>query len=293
MYYIYCQFYEISIDMKPQESILTDLKSLWQCNKVLRAEQLNEKLGGKKISENVIPRLFTGNPEAKTIMIMFNPGYEDKIYDFVKQDKSKYQNFESFLEIQLKGYRNYGEDHIKEKVDTFDVKQAAFLYKFEDTALQIPYEFWKTLDMKRQAKRNVLMNKYQLELIPYCSVDIKGLLVNPNQARKTFHAFEPFLTDVLEAIFENKRKFVVFCYSRFSNLFIAASGHDSWKNVFTFTDYQTTQDNGAKYRCSKVIINYKGENLTAIIAHSLMNRSFSYENLIRYGEFCLKVLNKN
>ena len=272
--------------------INSDLKSFWDNNKIERAEKLNERLQGSYFQANAFPMHFTGNPKAKTILVMLNPGSHEPEYDFAKLDKHKYRNSEKFIEEYTNDRINFGEKD-KARHDNFDLKQAAFLYSFDDTDLQIPREFWKSPELKLEAKRNVLMNKYQLELIPYISRSFGGLLDNKGQARSNFQAFEPFLTSILDEIFSEERRYVVFCSRQFSNLFTAASENSLWKNTFVSYSPKGIKEGKLTLNCSKVNINYKGKSLSAIIAHSFASQALpnAYEKMIHYGNYCFNEIN--
>jgi len=274
-----------------KDPVRFDLNSLWDNNFVLRARELNEQLDGNYFHENTVPKHFTGNPDARTVLVMLNPGYHNLDFDFFKASKYRFNTFDQFMLEYIEGNRNYGEND-KDRSDNFDQKQAAFLYDFDDPDLRIPREFWKSTDLKLEAKRNILMNKYQLELIPFCSRNFKGILDTPAQAKSNFIAFEPFLTAVLNEIFKKERKYIVFCSKQFLNLFSAAITNDLWKNIFSFSSPKGFKDGKLTLNCSKVRINYQGIRIDAIIANSFPSQALpnAYEKMMRYGTFCYNEL---
>lgn len=273
------------------KELLSDLRSLWDKNLIERAALLNNDLEGAYFHTNTIPMYFTGKRSAQTVMIMLNPGSYDPGFDFSQSDWKRQGNFDKFIAECIRARINYGDDD-KSRMDNFDLKQAAFLYSFCDPDLQIPVEFWNSTESKLLAKRNVLMNKCQLELIPYCSKKFSGLLDTVDQAGRNFRAFEPFLRSVLEETFSGPRENVIFCSKQFLNLFISAEAFSNWKSVFDISSPTSYKEGKLTLSCTKVNISYKGAGIRALIANSFPSQALpnAYEKMIRYGSFCSKQL---
>ena len=70
-----------------ESKISTDLESLFNVNYIAEARRLNESLGNHYFNENMQPMYFNGKKDAKTVMIMLNPGNSDN-------PKSPYNFFE-------------------------------------------------------------------------------------------------------------------------------------------------------------------------------------------------------
>ena len=60
-----------------KNNILTDLESLFNNNYIAEARKLNADLGGHYFNENMQPMYFNGKLDAKTVLIMLNPGNGD------------------------------------------------------------------------------------------------------------------------------------------------------------------------------------------------------------------------
>jgi len=271
--------------------VAEDLGSLWKNNYIERARVLNDELGKHYFDDNTQPMFFTGNPEAETVLVMLNPGYHDPDYDFSKNDKGKWEREEKFVASFLDQRINFGELD-KGRHDNFDLKQAAFLYSFPDPALNIHREFWKNTPSKLEAKRNVLMNKLQLELIPYCSASFSGLLDTMGQAERNFQAFRPYLESLLETIFSASRRYVIFCSRQFEHLFIIASINPEFKYEFSLSPLMRYKEGGLILSCRKVVIKYEDISIKALIANSFASQALpnAYNKMIRYGKFCLDQL---
>ena len=186
-----------------------DLLSLYNENYIAKARKLNQDIATDRksnqdfIAENYEPMYFTGKFDAKTVFVMLNPGSKkEENYSF-KSDtngKIKYKDFDSFFQSHKKKHINYGFDD-KDRPDNFDIKQAAFLYNFKDSGLELP-NFMQDKDKKTMlmAKEIVLMNKLQLELVPYVSVDFRGIFDNKTLALKHIDFFVSHINRILEGV---------------------------------------------------------------------------------------------
>lgn len=268
------------------EELLADLRSLWEKNYIERAVRLNEQLGVRYFHENTLPMYFTGNRTASTVMVMLNPGGYNPAYDFATNNQVC-SNFDRFVSGYIHARINYGEED-KSRIDNFDLKQAAFLYAYNDPELQIPSEFWNSTETKLLAKRNVLMNKSQLELIPYVSRSFGGLLDSVQQAQRNFKAFEPFLSSLVTEIFSAPRKHLFFCSKQFFNLFTAANDFGGWNNVFNLYPPLRYKEGNLTLSCTNVTISFEGNALSATIANSFPSQALpnAFTKMVRYGKFC-------
>ncbi len=280
-----------------ERNLLNDLESLFNNNFIAEARNLNESLGNHYFNENMQPMYFNGKLDAKTVMIMLNPGNSDNSkspYSFL-DDKSKYKSFEEFYKDHLNTLINYGTIDF-DRLDNFDLKQAAFLHNFKNLDFEIHNEFWNTTDLKRIAKRNVLMDKLQLEFIPYPSRDFKGLLDNKKLATQNIIHLKKYIYRILDIIIEHPRDNVYFCSKQFYNLFsvckeiVDFNAEIEMEPIIEFKDIEGK----LTLRFSKITINYKSTTIKAGIAHSFASQALpnAYKKMMRYGNFCYNEMKK-
>jgi len=277
------------------ESILKPLKedllSLYNNDIVESAALLNSNLKRKFIAEKQQPMYFTGKFDAKTVFVMLNPGSaSDDCYSFEKLEKYKYADFNSYYEKHIFEHINYGAiDSCR--MDNFDLKQAAFLYAFMDSGINLPDFFNESKSektLKLEAKENVLMNKLQLELIPYCSVEFTGVLDNLKQAVNNIDFLMPHINRILDAIISFERKYVVFGAKQFANLFNAYEVKRP--DTIKFGDIKNERIDEMKNRVfwNTVTIKHKGSLINAVIPYSFPRRDLpnAYIKMRKYGELC-------
>lgn len=272
------------------ELIQTDLTSLYETDRVENAVAINNKLGFDFISDNFIPMYFSGNFEAQTVFVMLNPGSGiNNNYSFAVNEKCKYSSVDDFIQNYIDKHINYGKNDAA-RLDNFDLKQAAFLVNFEDSGINIPNFLvdLKNHDLKLRAKEAVLMNKLQLELIPYHSSTFEGLLVNEKTAIKNYELFVPHINRLLDTICSFERKYVIFGAKQFYFLF-QAHNHNKTDSV-RFKLNKTYKIEGLKnsVNISLIEISHKGHLVKAIIPHSFPRRDLpnAYEKMSKYGSLC-------
>lgn len=271
-----------------------DLESLYNNDLIHSAEQLNDFLGKTFFSERKPPMYFTGNFNAKTVFVMLNPGSSsDNCFSFNKLAKYKYLNLNDFYEKHIFEHVNYGKlDSCR--MDNFDLKQAAFLYEFKDSDLELPdffpsskkEEVPKTVKLK--AKENVLMNKLQLELIPYCSTEFKGLLDNSKQALKNIDVLIPHIERVFDSIISYQRKYVIFGAKQFYYLLKAYETKKSGTIYFYPEQNSSIKDLSKKVYWQLIVINYKDKSINALVPYSFPRRDLpnAYLQMREYGKLC-------
>ena len=234
--------------MRMLDEIKKDLKSLWENNYIESAKDLNNKLNegineelkSDHFHSNLLPMYFTGKLSSKTVLVMLNPGGGDNSsqpYSFFR-DKEAYKSVDELYQKHLLGCEKYVENDA-DRLDNFDTKQAAFLHDFKDLGFEIPNSFWTKDDKtKKEAKKMVLMEKLQLELIPYNSRTFGGLINNKKNATKNYSIFEPHLLRVLDTIIQHKRNTVLFCSKQFHSLLFAANKSELLKGKISFGNVQ-------------------------------------------------------
>ena len=276
------------------QDLKVDLQSLWDNNYIVAASVLNTALGQEYFHANKEPMYFTGNLSAKTILVMLNPGSgntSNRPYSFFG-DKYVYKTVDEFYEGNLSGCKNYGKNDF-ERLDNFDTKQAAFLHDFKDLGFEIPNSFWTKDDLtKKIAKREVLMGKLQLELIPYCSVSFNGLMDNEKKATINYRHIEAHLLRVLDTLIEYERTNILFCSSQFHSLFLAANKSSLLKGKISFSELKEIKPSNLSLRFSKIQIEYKGKIIKAGIVHSFASQALpnAFATMAEYGKFCYEEL---
>ena len=227
--------------------ILKFIEQFKNC-KIKAAEQLSMDLFGTsdELSSHGLPGYFAGKRDAKTVMVMLNPGSDVVSQDnpFVtektlKKLRMNTVNSDEFVNSFQEGCKNFGnldlvdegKDKGKIRIDNFDIKQAAFLKAWDKdkSEVDIPDEFPGMLknlpskpskkekeerdDLLRETKQKVLMSKLQLELIPYASREFKN--IKDDKLKFLF----PYIETLFDEIFSYERNYVIFCSDFFEKLF--------------------------------------------------------------------------
>ena len=304
--------------------ILKFIKQFKNC-KIKAAEQLSNDLFGtpNELSSHGLPGYYTGKLDAKTVMVMLNPGSDVISQDnpFVTEKTLKKLgintvNSDEFVNSFQEGRKNFGnldlvdegKDKGKIRIDNFDIKQAAFLKAWdkEKSEVDIPDKFpgmLKNLPSKlskkekenrdnllRETKQKVMMSKLQLELIPYASREFKQI---PFANIK--HLF-PYVETLFDEIFRRERTYVIFCSDFFDTLFRMYSDDKEYTGSIVFGDkkeWSLFQDD-RKASCTPIKITYnKGKTMTsihAVIAHTFPNKALpnAYDKMQAYGKFCFE-----
>jgi hypothetical protein len=280
-----------------KQFIESDLESLYHTNLLKNAEKLNKNLNGSFFSANDMPMYFAGKIDAETVFVMLNPGKSiDNSYSFFEKEKNKYKSFEEFLNTYIENLTNIGEID-KDRLDNFDVKQAAFLYHFENSGIKIPDFFSKesnTKENKLSAKLAVCSQKLQLELIPYCSREFVGFLDSQKLANENCSHFSPFVWRLLDIITSSDRKYVLFGSKQFYFLFKALE--KTHPEIFTLHQIEKFKIEGLKNNVSSSIvkIRYNEKVFHGIIPFSFPRRDLpnAFEKMSLYGKHCFDQLQK-
>lgn len=281
------------------DRIRKDLEDLYKHQDMAGANSLwgtVEKNGVKKgFSPRLLPIHFTGNRDAKTVFIMLNPGYgispkkgsNDKLEDLEWNDfkeKTKdynLSNLDSFVECYKCRSKNYGNLDF-ERLDNFDLKQAAFIKSWHGCGVDISDYYLCHKDMRKVAKRNVLMQKLQLELVPYCSPTFDSFVASE------IHKLFPYLETILEEIFRVERAYVIFASAKFEELF--NEYNKSQSNIFDIPIKEESKRLTPKLsgKCKVIKIKYKGKKIKALIAHTFPHQALpnAYHLMEEYGKFC-------
>ena len=271
-----------------------------------------------------------GKRDAKTVMVMLNPGNgvenanRELLSELKKRNMSKMFKKLScgnacpqvglnnnYLTDDIKHYNdfnaNYG-DWDQWRMDNFDLKQAFFLRHWKDCGVGLNEDNLRYIIEKKSSnkdeekaevhkrqleeKRKVLMEKRQLELVPYASRSFSS--INKKNISKIF----PYVETLFHEIFSyDDRKFVIFCSRKFKEVFQAYSDDNNYPGTIGFIHYEE-KDNfkGSKLTvsCGVIRINYGGKSIKAIIANTFPNQALpnAYALMAAYGEFCYNCLLK-
>jgi hypothetical protein len=236
---------------------------------------------------------------------------------------------EDFISTYKEDSINYGKID-EDRPDNFDLKQAAFLKHWKDCGVDFAgfldddyknykklvddyknYKKLRTADkeeidkkkkeiekikeeidkINKKAKRNVLMKKLQLDLIPYASRKFEGIY--SEQMQLLF----PYLETLFHEIFRTKRKYVIFCSAFYNNLFKQYNKYSKRENrkweIKELVDEPIPSDEVFENKsafCTPITIRQidNGKQQNAIIAHTFPNQSLpnAYERMEEYGRFC-------
>ena len=273
------------------EKDLTELYNGGKLNGIISdANTLSTGLFGSlnELSACGMPGHFTGNRDADTVIVMLNPGKDvenankqESTKEMLKKLNIDTKTLDSFITTYKKGNENFGN---LSKGSAFDVKQARFLAPWEDSGISFPSEFPVNNNTYLGAKKAVLLQKLQLELVPYCS---KTFEINT----KNIKILIPYIETLFHEIFSKKRKYILFCGNVFEELFSVFN--DVSSNSIVMRNYEegpvitkTSKGTDVVSHCQIITINYNGEQHNALIANSFAHRRLTGNKMSNYGKFC-------
>ncbi|WP_407458224.1 hypothetical protein [Fibrobacter sp.] len=278
---------------KLDDRIREDLGYLYADKKIKRAVDLGKKLSFD-VSTKGEPAHFFGERSASTVVVMLNPGCIAENADKKFAEISKGWNRKS-----LKGFVESYIDHKMNgagrcpeccRPDAFDVKQAAFLKPWTGCGIVLPKNF-ETNENKLLAKKKVLLQKLQLELVPFASQTTKF-------QKDDYDLLLPYLEDCLDEIFAKNRKYVILCGSVFEHLLkklkekgaIDADFSNKKKKVLK----SKKLSKGITVHCMVAEICYNGKRQRVLVAHTFASRALpnAYGLMEKYGKFCFETFQK-
>lgn len=269
--------------MTLDERIERDLTELYEGKEISCAKNLQTVI---EISAKGLPQHFVGDRNAKTVFVQLNPGQDvkkaDDDFNTVTAEYDR-KNAASFIKDYISVKTNFGNED-KERKDSFDEKQAAFLKYFEDSGVDIPEQFpeERTDELCKLAKQNVLMQKCQLELLPYCSAKFR---IN----KKNLNFLKPFVETLIDEIFRVERKYVIFGSAIFADLFKKMQ----LENIqVEFLKEETIQLVKNPLKAQLVKITKDGKSVNAVIARSFARQDIgrAYKVMAEYGKMCFEML---
>lgn len=315
---------------KDLDVLLNDLKNKG-CAKNIKDEI--------SFATRALPVYTGGKRDAKTVMVMLNPGkgVKDSNKDLLIELKKRSMftmlsklccggacpqvtssNVNLTEDIKNYNYFNahYG-DWDKNRHDNFDLKQAFFLRDWENSGVGLSQnnlnyiiENNKTEEkevkeevqkLKLEEKQKVLMNKQQLELVPYASRSFSSF-ADKDKIKKLC----PYVDTLLDEIFLQPREYVIFCSRLFNEVFEVyntESKENSYEYKVDFgpeckyqiigneVDKKTGKNKTLGTSCTPITIKKDNSSIKAIIANTFPNQALpnAYEKMAEYGMFCYNV----
>lgn len=283
------------------KQIEKDLSELYCGNGLSDAITLNSKgvVNGVTFSTHGLPQHFVGKRDADTVFVMLNPSDDACIANTMFNAKTASYNRNSRSGFIESYYQDRSKFNINRTmpVDPFDVKQAAFLKPWVDSGISFPNSFPFCKCSHWDAVDNVLNQKLQLELIPYCSNSFGSL----NSV--SLGLLMPFLEIVFDEIIAKKRKYVIFGSKVFEQLFRFYNRYPKKKGPYDNrvwlgskkTDGIKMLDKALKIKTISVTnipveVFFSNYRFSAIIAGSFPSYALSsnYSLMLQYGDICYK-----
>jgi len=232
--------------------------------------------------------------------------YKENSKNYGEIDKNRPDNFDLKQAAFLKHWKDCGvdfagflDDDYKMSVDNYkklvdNYKNCKKLGKADKEEIdkikkEIDESKEKIDKINKDAKRNVLMDKLSMDLIPYASRKFEG--INSKQMQLLF----PYLETLFHEIFRKERKYVIFCSGFYDNLFKQYNKYSKrenrkWEIINVVKKPISSDDvfeNKSAY-CTPIKIHQKDNEQLAIIAHTFPNQSLpnAYERMEEYGRFC-------
>ena len=276
--------------MTLDEQINKDLTELYHGKELSGAKSLASLI---EVSTKGLPQHFVGDRDAKTVFVMLNPGSntEGAEKELAKRKKTyDCTSAEAFIESYIRELRDFGKIHrVDNPVDKFDVKQAAFLKPWKDNGIILPDAFPQNKETFADAKEAVLMQKLQLELLPYCSAKFE-----PNS--KNIALLVPFVEILLDEIFRKERNYVIFGGRVFDDAFATYNKAKGSNIIDMSAEKVSTKLPGraSSVSCRPVTLNWNGKTQKALIACTFPERTLADmpDVMQAYGAFCYEQFSK-
>ena len=278
--------------------------------------------GQTSFATKAIPSYGGGKCGAKTVMVMLNPG-EDvaKANANLKRDLCK-RGMKNLLDINAYNEFNahYG-DWDYNRHDNFDLKQAFFLRDWVNSGVGLSQDNLNYIiknnktekkevkeevqKLKLEEKRKVLMNKQQLELIPYASRSFSSFAEKGKTKEDNIKKLCSYVETLLHEIFSQPREYVIFCSGLFNEVFEVYNKESAKKYRVEFgkeckysiigekLDKKTGKKKIFSTSCTPItIFNLEDKSsIKAIIANTFPSQALpnAYEKMAEYGKFCHEV----
>ena len=271
------------------ERIKKDLNELNTIGEIQDAKKLNglvkAKPGQTSFATKALPGYYAGDRNAKTVMVMLNPGEDVKKANanlMADMQKRSMKNAGDIVNYH-KSSVNYGHRD-KGRQDNFDLKQAFFLKKWIDTGISIPVSLDEKSEKqtKLDAKEIVLTQKLAMDLIPYASSSFSDF------TKGMVSLVIPFVETLFEEIFSRDNRYVIFCSKKFKTVFEEYNKKHPGSIKFIREEQKLIPESNITGTCSIISITYKGKSIRAIIANTFPSQSLpnAFKKMEKYGEFC-------
>ena len=279
--------------MRIDERILQDITERLSGKEISAAKALAPVAKMRKsdatqgFSTKGIPGYFCGDRNAKTVVVNLNPGMDAALADCLWDTKKENYNQSSpqaFINDLYEEYKNFGFRDAA-RYDEFDIKQAAFLTPWEGSGIDLPPKpDWNDKCSCLLAKKNVLYQKLQLELIPYASAKFEFDKMDSNMS-----LLVPYIETLLEEIFAKERKYVIFNSALFVDLFKYYNDAEKIE-VFKLGEEHSDILQNRKGKCRVIYIHFNDRIQKALIAHTFPSQSLcrAFKLMQKYGDFCYR-----
>ncbi len=242
------------------------------------------KAGQTSFATMALNGYYSGDLEAKTVMVMFNPGCDVSVANSNLPNELQKRNMKNAVDFaNFHDYsKNYGHyDRLRQ--DAFDLKQAFFLKSWQNSGIAIPKSLCANSgkQAKLDSKEIVLTQKLQLDLIPYASSKFEEFTGN-------ISLVFPFLETLFDAIFSFPRKYVIFCSGKFETIFKEYEKANPGTISCIRKAKKKIPGRENAVSCSVITVKYQSKEIRAIIANTFHDRSLpnAYNQMEAYGEFC-------
>ena len=254
------------------KAMKNDFEELHQNRQMSRAKLLSEQTG-MHVNHNEYPAYFFGDLQARFVLVHLNPKQQDNQSDSYKGN-FKFANFDEYFDYhRYYGKIHYGKNTKKKLKSPFDLKQIRFIKPFNI----IDFD---DSDNKYPNLEKVIDNKLQLELIPFGSSKFETALMKSD-------SLECYVETLLDTISSQKRDYIIFCGKVFET---ALKDYIVSKEFYEFklpkVDGSIAKNNSS---FSKIILNFKGNKITAGIAQSFAQQGL---NMSEYGKKCYELYNQ-
>lgn len=322
---------QAQMTVKGLENLLNDLKNKG-CDK-----NIKDKIS---FATRALPVYTVGKRKAKTVMVMLNPGKGVKASNNDLYIELKKRSMFTMLSKLCGGaclQLSSGNVDLKEDIynyhyfntfygdwdynrhDNFDLKQAFFLRDWpEDSEVGVDNKNLndiiknnktekeevkeKVQKLKLEEKRKVLMNKQQLELVPYSSRSFSSFAGKGEEKKQRIKKLCPYVETLLHEIFSQPREYVIFCSGLFNEVFkvyckesekkygVELGEECKYLIIGEKLDKKTGKKKIFSTSCTPITIFNLEEksSIKAIIANTFPSQALpnAYEKMAEYGKFC-------
>lgn len=257
------------------DTIHRDVDEFLATGQLSRARRLSEATG-QHLNHNEWPLYFTGDLDARFVLVHLNPKHENNFAPRHPNPAAKFSSFEEFFEFHRHfGARVYGPRGLRRRpVSVFDQKQIRFLRPFgviDFVDDRQPDARWINLE-------KAIDHKLQMELVPYGSPNFSARGFTPDLLREDYER----LMSVINA---TQRDYMFFCGAVFEPLL---RDYIAREHAFHLRKKDGTRE-PRRSRFAELILLYQGNEIRAGLAHSWARQgipmtSYAEECKAQYGD---------